>query len=279
MAQGTTYRIAFSSAPCALARLRRGNSTLRSFSCRGYTTFTPGTAGRGRYAVEIVAPPGTSRENYRLQVVAAQADDLGVGIELTAGSTRRGSLSPGGVDIVDLYHFDVPRPSEARLRLVHGAGRSFELILLNDFGRRLASGATTLRRRLPRGRYVVAVQAPPGTSGGGYRLSLRLRTLTATTLLISGERSAEVTPGTTVSILCATTPTPAGGRVELRIDRFDTLTGWSFYRVIRVPVGATISWNPPAVGRWRARARFLGTRDAAPSSSGFAYVLVAKPIG
>lgn len=279
MAQGTTYRIAFSSAPCALARLRQGSSTLRSFSCRGYTTFTPGTAGHGRYAVEVMAPPGTRRENYRLQVVAAQADDLGVGIELTPSSIRRGSLSPSGVDVVDLYHFDVPRPSEARLRLAQGAGRSFELVLLSDFGRRLASGETTLRRRLPRGRYVVAVQAPPGTSSGGYRLSLRLRTLTSTSLLISGERSAETMPGTTVSISCTTSPAPSGGRVELRIDRFDALTGWSFYRLIRVPVGATISWRPPAVGRWRARGRFLGTRDAAPSSSGFAYVLVAKPIG
>jgi hypothetical protein len=279
MAQGTTYRIAFSSAPCALARLRRGNSTLRSFGCRGYTTFTPGTTGGGRYAVEVVAPPGTRRETYRLQIVAAQADDLGVGIELVPGSALRGRLSPNGVDVVDLYHFAVVRPSEARLRLVQGASSSFELVLLTDTGNRLAGGKTTLRRRLPRGRYVVAVQAPPGTSSGSYRLSLRLRTLTSTSVLISGQSSAEVTPGTTVSISCTTSPAPSGGRIELRIDRFDTLTGWSFYRVIRVPVGATVSWRPPAAGRWRARARFLGTGDSAPSASGFAYVLVAKPIG
>jgi hypothetical protein len=279
MAQGRTYRIAFSSAPCALARLRRGNSTLRSFGCRGYTTFTPGTTGGGPYAIEVVAPPGTRREIYRLQVVAAQADDLGVGVELTPGSVHRGRLSPSGVDVVDLYHFAVVRPSEARMRLVQRGGSSFELVLLTDSGNRLASGGTTLRRRLPRGRYVVAVQAPPGTSSGSYRLSLRLRNLTSTSVVISGERSAEVTPGTTVSISCSTSPAPSGGRIELRIDRFDTLAGWSFYRVMRVPAGATVSWRPPAAGRWRARARFMGTRDSAPSASGFAFVLVAKPIG
>jgi hypothetical protein len=279
LTQGRTYRISFSSAPCAQARLRRGRSVLRSFSCRGYTTFTPGATGGGRYAVEVEAPPGTRRQTYRLQVVAAQADDLGVGVEIVPGSARRGSLSPSSVDVVDLYHFAVVRPSEARLRLARGAGRSFELLLLTDSGKRLASGQTTLRRRLARGRYVIAVQAPPGTSAGSYRLSLRLRSLTSTSVLVSGKSSAEVTPGTTVSISCTTSPAPSGGRIELRIDRFDALTGWSFYRMMRVPVGATISWRPPAAGRWRVRARFLGTQDSAPSSSGFAYVLVAKPLG
>jgi len=32
-------------------------------------------------------------------------------------------------------------------------------------------------------------------------------------------------------------------------------------------------------GKEAVRSRFLGTRDSAPSSSGFAYVLVAKPLG
>ena len=278
LGQGRTYRISFSSAPCARARLRRGNSTLRSFDCRGYTTFTPGPDGGGRYAVEVEAAQGTQRENYRVQVVAAGADDLGVGIELTAGSTRRGSLSPSGVDVVDLYHFDVTRPSEARVSLVRGAGRSFQLVLLTDSGTRLASGETGVRRRLARGRYVIAVEAPPGTSSGVYRLTLRLRSVTSTSAFISGTNSDEVAPGTTVSISCAISPPTSGGRIELRIERFDTLTGWEFYRLIHVPVGTTVSWRPPAAGRWRVRARFLGTRESAPSRSGYAYLLVAKPI-
>jgi hypothetical protein len=229
--------------------------------------------------VEVEAAPSTQRENYRLQVVAAGADDLGVGIELTAGSTRRGRLSPGGVDVVDLYHFDVARPSEARMSLVRGAGRSFQRVLLTDSGTRLASGETGIRHRLARGRYVIAVEAPPGTSSGVYRLTLRLRGLTSTSVLVSGTSSGEVAPGTTVSISCAISPATSGGRIEIQIDRFDTLTGWEFYRVIRVPVGATVSWRPPAAGRWRIKARFLGTPESAPSRSGYAYLLVAKPIG
>jgi hypothetical protein len=43
--------------------------------------------------------------------------------------------------------------------------------------------------------------------------------------------------------------------------------------------GNTYLWTPPAPGRWRARARFLGTLRASPSRSGYAYVLVARPIG
>jgi hypothetical protein len=103
--------------------------------------------------------------------------------------------------------------------------------------------------------------------------------LTSTGVLVSGTRSTEVAPGTTVSIACPISPAVSGGRVELQIDRFDTLTGWAFQRRIRVAVGATVTWRPPAAGRWRVRARFLGTRDAAPSGSGYAYVLVAKPLG
>jgi hypothetical protein len=275
--RGKTYRIAFSSAPCARVSIRRSNKTLKHFTCRGYTTFTPGPGGGGRYALEVQAT-AAQRQSYRLRVVAAEADDLGMGVELAAGSTRRGRLSPGGVDIVDLYHFDVARLSEVRLGLARGAGRSFSLILLTDSGKRLETGDAGVRRRLARGRYVVAVQAPAGTSAGRYRLTLRLRDVTSTTVLVSGARSAEVTPGSAVSISCVVSPTTAGGRVELQIDRFDTLTGWQFYRVIRVPVGTPVSWRPPAAGRWRVRARFLGTRGSSPSRSGYAHLLVAKPI-
>jgi hypothetical protein len=275
--RGTTYRIAFSSSSCAHVSVRRANSTLRRFACRGYTTFTPGPDGGGRYAVEVQAS-APRRQSYRLHVVAAGADDLGVGLELTAGSFRRGRLSPGGVDVVDLYHFDVSRLSEVRLGLARGAGRSFSLILLTDAGARLAAGDTAVRRRLGRGRYVVAVQAPAGTSAGRYRLGLRLRDVTSTAVLVSGTHSSEVLPGTTVSISCLVSPATSGGRVELQIDRFDTLTGWQFNRSIRVRVGTTVSWRPPAAGRWRVRARFMGTRGSAPSRSGYVHLLVARPI-
>jgi hypothetical protein len=279
MRSGRTYRIAFSSAPCAQLSIQRSSKTLRRFSCRGYTTFTPGPDGGGRYAVEVRASGSSGRQNYRLQVVAAGADDVGVGLELPAGSNRRGGLSPAGVDVLDLYHFDVARLSEVRLDLARGAGRAFSLVLLTDTGQRLATGQTGVRRRLGRGRYVVAVQADPGTEAGRYRLALRLRDVTSTTVLVSGSRSAEVTPGSVISISCSVSPTGAGGRIELQIDRFDPLSGWHFHRFIRLTAGATVSWRPPAAGRWRVRARFLGTRGSAPSRSGYAQIVVGRPIG
>jgi hypothetical protein len=276
--RGTTYRIAFSSTACAQASLRRAKTTLLRLNCRGYTTFTPGPDGGGRYAVEVTASPSAQRQGYRLRVVAAAADDLGVGLELAPDSIRRGRLSPNGVDLVDLYHFDVERLSEVRLGLSSGAGRSFSLLLLDDSGHKIATGSGQVRHRLNRGRYVVAVQAAAGTRAGGYRLALRLRDVTSTAVLVSGSSSAEVTPGAAVSISCVVSPTTSGGRVELQIDRFDPLSGWHFYRLVRTSAGAVVSWRPPAAGRWRIRARFLGTRHSSPSRSGYAHILVARPI-
>jgi hypothetical protein len=187
-------------------------------------------------------------------------------------------LSPSGIDVVDVYHFDVDRLSEVRLGLARGAGRPFSLLLFADSGDRIAVDDDRIRRRLNRGRYVVAVQGEAGSQAGRYRLTLRLRDVTTTSVLIAGRRSAEVAPGTSVSLACLVSPAPAGGRVELQIDRFDTLTGWHFHRVVRLTAGASISWRPPAAGRWRVRARFLGTRSSAPSRSGYAHLLVATPI-
>jgi hypothetical protein len=274
--RGTTYRIAYSSSPCARASLRTRN-TVVSLGCGRYMSFTPGRDGGGRYSFEVEASPASGRQSYRLRVARAGADDLGVGISL--GSTARGALAPSGVDIVDIYHFDVERLSEARLRLAQPAGRSFSLLLLDDSGRRIASDAGTLRRRLERGRYVVAVGGAVGSRGGRYRLALLLRDVTSTSVLISGQSSAEVSPGAVVTLGCVVSPLPSGGRVELQIDRFDPLTGWHFHRVVRLAAGATVSWRPPAAGRWRVRARFLGTHSSAPSRSGYAHLLVARPIG
>ena len=273
--RGTTYRIAFSSSPCARATLHARNRVVR-LSCRAHSTFTPGRDGGGRYVVEVQASANATRQRYRLHIAAAGADDVGVGVELRAGSSARGSLSPGGVDVLDLYHFDVARPSEARLRLSQTAG-SFGLVVLTDTGARMAVGGGAFRRRLGRGRYVVAVQAAVGSRAGRYRLSLRLRDVTSTSLLASGRASAEISPGASVTLSCLVSPS-ASGRVELQIDRFDPLTGWHFHRVLRISAGTSVSWRPPAAGRWRVRALFLGTSRAAPSRSGYAHVVVAKPI-
>ncbi len=274
--RGTTYRVAFSSAPCAAAVLRARNRQFR-LGCRSYLAFTPGRDGGGRYTIEIAASESPQPHRYRLQVVAAAKDDIGVGVEMRPNSTRRGRLSPSGVDVLDLYHFDVERLSEVRLRLGQPASGSYSLVLLTDTGTRVAAGSGGVRRRLNRGRYVVGVQAPIGGRPGRYRLSLRLRDVTTTLVRVSGQAAAEVGPGSPVTISCVVSPT-AGGLVELQIDRFDPLTGWHFHHVRRVSAGATVTWRPPAPGRWRVRATFLGTARAARSRSGYAQILVAKPI-
>lgn len=280
MRRGTTYRIGFSSKLCAHAALRKGDHTLLRLGCHAYATFTPGPDGGGRYAVEVSASSYHRAQGYRLRVAPAAQDDIGVGLELAPGTAAHGRLSPRGIDIIDVYHFDVERLSEVRLKLARPAGRSFSLILLSDSGKKIAveDESAVLRRRLSRGRYVAAVQSEVGSRPGRYLLRLRLRDITSTSVLVSGRRSAEITPGTAVAIQCLVSPSSSGGRVELQIDRFDTLTGWHFHRLIRVSADAMVSWRPPAAGRWRVRARFLGTRSSAPSRSGYAHLLVARPI-
>jgi hypothetical protein len=275
--RGTTYRIAFSSTPCASGTLRARGRMLR-FGCRAYTSFTPGRDGGGRYTFEVKAAAGMQRQRYLLRIAAAAPDDLGVGIELRPDSSVRGRLSPSSIDVVDIYHFDVARTSEVRLALGRPGDSSFSLLLLTDGGHRLGNTASTLRRRLGRGRYAVAVSGPPGTRPGRYRLSLLLRDVTSTSVLISGRNAAETTPGASVTLQCLVSPAPSSGRGELQIDRFDPLTGWHFHRVVRVPAGSSLSWRPPAAGRWRVRARFLGSHGSAPSRSGYAHLLVARPI-
>jgi hypothetical protein len=277
MEAGRTYRIAFSSRGCADLDLRGPRGRLRYFECNGYTTFTPGPDGGGRYILEVSAT-GTGRSQpYRLRVAASEPDDIGVGLELANLGTARGSLAPAGVDVVDLYHFDVAVSSDVRLRLANTGASSFTLLLITDGGARIDASAGQIRRRLVRGRYVVAVRADVGSAAGRYALSLAVRGVTTTTL---STRDAEIAPGSAVSLIAQTTPSPDGGTIEVQIDRFDPLTGWQFNRLVRVAApGGSISWTPPYPGRWRARASFLGTLRASPSRSGYAHVLVARPIG
>jgi hypothetical protein len=75
---------------------------------------------------------------------------------------------------------------------------------------------------------------------------------------------------------------PVSGPVRVTLERFDPLAGWQFHRRVgaRASNGvASVAFTPPAEGRWRARASYLGTRDAAPSATGFATVLVAPALG
>jgi hypothetical protein len=276
--QGTPYRVAFASKGCAVLRvhsLRNPDLSFNTVRCNGYGTFTPGPDGGGRYTFEVVAPTSTATQPYRLQIAPALSDDVGVGIELANLGHVRGSLAPSGVDVVDLYHFDVARTSDVRLALTQPSGRSFGLVLMTDAGQRLSSGSAKIERRLQRGRYVVAVGSQVGTPAGTYGLELVVRGLTSTSITLS---STELPPGAPLTIRAVTT-LATGGTTDVQIDRFDPLSGWHFYRLIHLKAPtATLNWTPPALGRWRVRASYVGTLGFSASRSEYVSLLVAKPI-
>jgi hypothetical protein len=91
------------------------------------------------------------------------------------------------------------------------------------------------------------------------------RTITRTRVTLSrGGGTVRVDPG-------------VGGTARVTVQRLDPEFGWQYVRTIDVRVAggrASFALGATAVGRWRVRAEYLGTRDAAPSASGFAQVLV-----
>jgi hypothetical protein len=217
------------------------------------------------------------RQRYHLQAARAGADDMAPGLPLRNLQTRRGTISGTRIDVVDLYRFHVSGRADAMLTFRGPAAA--RLILLGENGHRLGSsdGPGTLTSRLGRGTYFVAVRAESGAHGR-YRLSLLERTITTTTVLANGLRSARVAPGASVAITVAVAFSPAG-TVRLELDRFDPLSGWHFYRLYRLHLGANgrvgLSWRPPAIGHWRVRASFGGTRTASPSDGGTARIVVS----
>jgi hypothetical protein len=256
---------------------------VHSLSCDGYTTFTPGPDGGGRYVYEVTAPASKGRFtshggtiSYRIVTAVAATDDITVGLELPNLTTAHGSLAPNAADVVDIYHFDVPQPSDVRIRLGTQHDRGTTIALLTDTGGRISSSDQQISLRLRTGRYVVAVRGAVGAPDSTYALALVVRQLTRTTLSLA---SSELGQGATATFTIATTPRPDEGWIELQIDRFDPLGGWQFNRMIRVRApGGSVSWTPPSLGRWRARATYLGTLRFSPSRSDYVHLLVANPI-
>jgi hypothetical protein len=260
---------------------------LRSASCGGYLTFTPGPSGGGRYSVRLFARGGERGEiNYRLQVAEAGRDDTSPGVPLQNLEQRVGMLSGRSVDVIDLYRFQVGARSDVVLTLATGERMQTDLALLNDRGGNvrcacLASGGARMRLQLPRGRYFLALRAREHT-GGRYRLRLLVREITKTGITIDGTRRAFATPGRSVVVAANVSPPRAGGLVRFKVDRFDPLQGWVFARFLTAEVGsdgvARVAWIPPSVGRWRIDARFRGTITRSPSRSGIATLLVGEPL-
>jgi hypothetical protein len=278
MDAGSTYRINLVARGDRCLRLdvfrpgtREFESTepVRELYCGGYTTFTPGPDGGGLYSLVVRAGEGKGAQAYRLLAAPAGPDDVGPGLPLASGETRRGSLSGGGIDAVDLYRFEVANPSEVDVSVGSRAG--FGATVLAEHGRRLAAVTGKARIRLRPGTYFVALRA--GKAGGRYSLRVLVREITATHVELS---SRSVAPRTTVTLAALVAPPSAsGGRVRIEVDYLDPLAGWVFSRLFTARVaagGGRVAWTPPKIGRWRVKAVFLGNGAASPSESGYRIV-------
>jgi len=252
---------------------------VRSRGCGGYLVFTPGPDEGGRYSMLVSAGSGSrGAQRYRLTAGRARRDDTAPGIALGNYAPRRGGLRGSRADVVDLYRFNIERRSKLDLRL--RTSGEFDLLLLNEGGRRVAcgcgeSGNTEVRRGLRPGRYFAVVRARGGSSGR-YRLTRISREITHTRADINGSRRAKVGSGASVRIGATVTPA-SSGRVTVLVSRFDPLEGWQFLRRYRARASggrASVSFRPRGPGTYRARVRFEGSREASVSDSGFAYVRV-----
>ena len=238
---------------------------LRSFGCGTYVLYTPGRGGDGRYALRVLAPSSArGPQRFHLQIAPADASDTAPGLPLTNHQRARGTLRGSGVDRVDLYRFTVTKRSLLKLA-VSGAGEDLTLRLRNDRGHLVESAeGGDINRRVRPGRYFVSVSAGPGVDTR-YVLLRSSRTITSTRITLSrGGGTVHVSPG-------------VAGTARVTVERLDPEFGWQYVRTVNVHVAGGqggFALGATAVGRWRVRAEYLGTRDSAPSASGFAAVLV-----
>jgi hypothetical protein len=241
---------------------------LRRLPCGGFGLFTPTESGR-HYLV-VRAARDRDVQHYRLQVAPAWADDTSPGVSIRNHVRVKGRVN-GGLVTRDLYRFDVTRRSALTLRL-SGAP---ELRLLRDDGSFVSSGSL-IDRRVRAGRYFVEV-----SGAGRYTLRLSLRTITRATLLVNGRHVATMSPEKTARLTLHVRPRVVGPSL-ITVQRFDPVEGWQFLRDYHPKVtrgSATVTFHPPSVGRYRAFASYLGNRDAAPSDTGLARLLVQRPLG
>jgi hypothetical protein len=297
LSRGTTYRFNVTSRVCMGMQLYRPHiysfTTSRpvlATDCGGYQTFTPGPDGGGLYTLRVsTSGAGTATQPYLLTFAQAEADDIGPGLPLANGATVSGRISGRGIDNVDLYRIAVPRDHEqTTIDFREKPTTQMDLMLLAEDGRHIScvcesQGRQRLRQVLPAGHYFVVVRSRH-RSGGPYSLGVITRDITTTALTATGGASTlDVTPGATVTFTAHVDQAHDGGPLTVEIQRFDPLAHWQFSTLYRQQIGADgsfmTSWTPPSVGRWRAHARFFGTRFSSFSESGWVTVRVAEPLG
>jgi hypothetical protein len=242
---------------------------LRVARCNAHRLFTPERSGR--YSFLVRAGRGEQGpQRYRMRVRRASRDDTAPGNVIRNYERVRGHVGPRRADVVDLHRFYVTRRSDVTLRFAPGGDLTLEL--RNVRGRLLATSGGDLRAVLRRGRYYATVRS--GDSGGRYTLRPAVRTITRAFISINGRREAVISPGQAARVAVAVAPA-VRGRITILVERLDPLEGWQFHRrfVSRTSVGrATASFVPRRPGRFRARADYAGSRLAAPSATGYAYV-------
>jgi hypothetical protein len=231
-----------------------------------YDLFTPGPSGGGRYLIYVSPPYFEGPAPYSLRVAPAGLDDTGPGRLLPSGRIVAGMLDPRGIDVVDLYRFELPSRSDILLALGRPRPKKVQLVLRSDDGHTIASGQA-FRLKLPAGDYAVSVQADPGAPAVRYRIALRVHEVSRLSV-----DTKTVQLGFPV-VVTGRIGRPTGRQSTLQIDRLDPIQGWVYYRSYELPVGAgrisSIIWQPPGVGYYRLRV-------TSPSRSGYLYERVVQ---
>jgi hypothetical protein len=246
--------------------------------CSGFRLFTPGPGEGGLYSLELT--PRFSRrgvQRFRVQVGRAGAAETSPGIALGNYGVARGHLNGDGLPVLRLYRMEITSHSNLTLKLTAPASAEFKLQLRNANGNLIecaceGAGSQKLAHRLSPGTYYADVSARAHNSGS-FSLLRESRTITSTAISFT---SRKVTAGQSLGIDVKVSP-EVSGPVSVRIERFDPVFGWQFYRKEQAIASAglaSVPFVPPALGMWRAKANFLGSRTASPSAVGFTYLLV-----
>ncbi len=263
--------------PPGTRSFEEGSQPVLHINCRGYRLFTPGPGQGGRYSFEVT-PQDRGVKRFRLQVARANSSETAPGLALANYALGHGHLDGRSVQVLRLYRLDVKSHSNLTLKLNAPASADFNVQLRNVNGNVIAcacgeGGPQTLQHQLQPGRYYAVVSVHDDSSGN-FSLLRESRTITTTRLSFG---AASVTAGQSSPIAVKIAP-GASGPVTVDIERFDPVFGWQFYRESHVVASggtASVPFTPPAVGRWRAKASYGGSRTFSPSAVGFSYLLVS----
>lgn len=277
--KGATYRFTVVTKPAECvslavysprARSFEEDAAAKGFGCADTEFFTPGPDGGGIHPVLVTADDEATA--YRLFVRRVQADDVGPGVLVESGKRVVGSVSAS--DPLDLYRFDVARPSNVQFEVA--ARRDLDIRLKNAEGRTVKRGDENdkIVRVLQTGTYYVAVS--PDERTARYVLRLLVRYVTTTKITVDEASFVKVRPDVPVELRTTTDPSPGPGVTRVQADFFDVATEtWIFRQLWNVAPASTFSFTPDAVGRWRVRATFNGNRLASRSRSGYSTIVVS----